>query len=131
MQKTGQLDFKKYYQRRIFGNPYLSNSEIVNRLLSLSDDLKVAYEYFQTLISSVSHHDSTVLQELLSWKLTQLPQPLQKTQRALQLHKHEIINRFQCHLTNGLIEGTNNKLKLSKGRLIVSVTLIISRFAFY
>ena len=51
MQKIGQLDFKKYYQRRIFGNPYLSNSEIVDRLLSLSDDLKVAYEYFQTLIS--------------------------------------------------------------------------------
>ncbi|WP_423788871.1 hypothetical protein [Lactobacillus apis] len=42
-----------------------------------------------------------------------------------------MINSFQCQLTNGLIEGTNNKLKLSKGRLIVSITLIISRFAFY
>ena len=101
MQKIGQLDFKKYYQRRIFGNPYLSNSEIVDRLLSLSDDLKVAYEYFQTLISTVSHHDSTVLQQLLSWKLTQLPQPLQK----LNEHSNSISMRLSIDFNVILLMG--------------------------
>lgn len=46
---------------------------------------------FKRWLVTVSHHDSTVLQQLLSRKLTQLPQPLQKTQRTLQLHKHEIM----------------------------------------
>ena len=114
MQKIDHLDFKHYYRRRIFGNACLSNSEIVDRLLSLSDDLKVAYEYYQILISAVNYHDSAVLRQLLSWKLTQLPQPFQKTQRTLRLHKQEIINSFQCQLTNGPIEGTNNKIKAIK-----------------
>ena len=114
MQKVSQLDFKHYYRRRIFGNTCLSNSEIVDRLLDLSDDLKVAYEYYQTLISAVSHHNEATLRQLLSWKLTALPQLLQKTQRTLRWHKDEIINGFQCQLTNGPIEGTNNKIKAIK-----------------
>ena len=57
MQKIDHLDFKHYYRRRIFGNACLSNSEIVDRLLSLSDDLKVAYEYYQILIRDVKYHD--------------------------------------------------------------------------
>lgn len=114
MQKNSQLDFIHYYRRRSFDNAWLSNSEIVDRLLALSNDLKVAYEYYQALINSVNHHDKATFQELLSWKLTDLPQPLKKAQRTLRLHKDEIINSFQCQLTNGPIEGTNNKIKAIK-----------------
>lgn len=114
MQRISQLDVIHYYRRRNFGYACLSNSEIVDRLLDLSEDLKVAYEYYQTLLSAIQHANVNELKSLLKWKLTQLPEPLKKAQRTLRKHQNEIFNSFACHLTNGPIEGTNNKIKVIK-----------------
>ena len=47
-------------------------------------------------------------------KLTELPFKLQKVQRTLRQHKDEILCSFKYHLSNGPIEGTNNKIKVIK-----------------
>lgn len=114
VQNVSQLDFVHCYKRCNFGYAYLTNSEVVDRLLSFSDDLKVAYEYYQTLLAVVHNSDEAALKALLSQNRAMLPKKLQKVQNTLRRHQDEIVNSFRCHLTNGPIEGTNNKIKVIK-----------------
>ena len=114
LQKLSDLDNVHYYPRRNFRGAWLTNSEVIDRLLSMSDELKTAYDYYQTIVDVIDHERSDELQNLLKRKLTSLPQSLQKVQRTLRHHQAEIIRSFKYHLSNGPIEGTNNKIKVIK-----------------
>ncbi len=80
----------------------------------MSEELRIAYNYYQTLVDAVDHENQGELQSLLQRKLTSLPFKLQKVQRTLRQHQNEIIRSFRHHLSNGPIEGTNNKIKVIK-----------------
>ena len=114
LQKVSELDNVRYHPCRNFKGAWLTNSEVVDRLLDMSPELKEAYDYYQTLISAIDNEDSAELQTLLNRKLTELPFKLQKVQRTLRQHKDEILCSFKYHLSNGPIEGTNNKIKVIK-----------------
>lgn len=112
--KVDKLDFVHYYRRHNFGYRYLSNSEVIDRLLAFSDDLKVAYDYYQDVINAVDNANEDLFDQLINQKITTLPEKLQKVHRTLRNHQNEIKDSFKCHLTNGPIEGTNNKIKVIK-----------------
>ena len=114
LQKLSLLDNVHYQPRRNFRGAWLTNSEVVDRLLAMSEELRVAYDYYQTLVDAVDHENQGELQALLQRKLTSLPFKLQKVQRTLRQHQTEIIRSFRYHLSNGPIEGTNNKIKVIK-----------------
>ena len=114
LQKVSELDNVRYHPCRNFKGAWLTNSEVVDRLLDMSPELKEAYDYYQTLISAIDNEDSAELQTLLNRKLTELPFKLQKVQKTLRQHKDEILCSFKYHLSNGPIEGTNNKIKVIK-----------------
>lgn len=112
---SGSLKYDNYWSRRNFHYAQLTDVEVVHRLLSYDKDLKLAYRYYQNLILAISHRNQTELQNLLAIKWTLLPQPLQKVQRTLRIHKEEIIASFKYEsYTNGPVEGTNNKIKVIK-----------------
>lgn len=114
LQKISYLDDIHYQPRRNFRGAWLTNSEVVDRLLAMSDELQVAYDYYQILVDAIDNRNSKELNDLLSQKLSILPTQLQRVQRTLRKHQSEILLSFQYDLSNGPIEGTNNKSKVIK-----------------
>lgn len=112
MAKKSQLDYLHYYSRRNFRYAWLSNQEVVNRLLSFSPDLRAAYEYYQDLITAIDQRSQALLNQLI--KRRDLPITLRRVKRTLRKHRQEIIASFYTRLTNGPIEGANNKIKVIK-----------------
>ena len=112
MAKESQLDYLHYYSRRNFRYAWLSNQEVVNRLLSFSPDLRAAYEYYQDLITAIDQRSQALLNQLI--KRRDLPITLRRVKRTLRKHRQEIIASFYTRLTNGPIEGANNKIKVIK-----------------
>ncbi|MCT3439804.1 ISL3 family transposase [Limosilactobacillus fermentum] len=114
MKNQAQLKYDNYRSRRNFRYSVLSDSEVVERLLDMSDELRTAYDYYQTLLQAMRDRNAEQLEDLLKTTLTQLPEPLQKPQRTLRQHKQEILNQFQHPYSNGIIEGRMNKIKVIK-----------------
>ncbi|QFV01054.1 hypothetical protein LP475_04675 [Limosilactobacillus pontis] len=100
------------YSRRNFQYHWSSNQEVVERLLDFSPDLRAAYEYYQDLIATISDRSQTLLDQLI--KRNNLPNVMRRVKRTLAKHRQEIIASFYTRLTNGPIEGTNNKIKVIK-----------------
>ena len=112
---ASELKYDNYWRRANFGYAQLTDVEVIHRLLSFDENLQQAYRYYQDLIFTVSQRSRTRLNQLLTTKLTVLPQPLQKVQRTLRQHKKEILHSFKYEgYTNGPVEGTNNKIKVIK-----------------
>ncbi|MCT3574903.1 ISL3 family transposase [Levilactobacillus brevis] len=112
MAKEGQLDYLHYYPRRNFRYAWLSNQEVVKRLLNFSSELRAAYEYYQDLITATNQRSQSLLNQLI--KQHNLPVTMRRVKRTLTKHRQEIIASFYTQLTNGPIEGTNNKIKVIK-----------------
>lgn len=100
------------YSRRNFQYHWLSNQDVVERLLDFSPDLRAAYEYYQDLIATISDRSQTLLDQLI--KRNNLPNVMRRVKRTLAKHRQEIIASFYTRLTTGPIEGTNNKIKVIK-----------------
>ena len=112
MAKEGQLDYLHYHSRRNFNYAYLSNQDVVERLLRFSPELRAAYEYYQDLITAISQRSQELLDQLIN--RPNLPTMMKRVKRTLAKHRQEIIASFYTQLTNGPIEGTNNKIKVIK-----------------
>lgn len=106
------LNYLHCYSRRNFQYHWLSNQEVVERLLDFSPDLRTAYEYYQDLIATISNRSQALLDQLI--KRNNLPSAMRRVKRTLAKHRQEIIASFYIRLTNGPIEGTNNKIKIIK-----------------
>ncbi|WP_295730774.1 hypothetical protein [uncultured Limosilactobacillus sp.] len=48
------MDNVHHRPRRNFRSDWLSSSEVVDRLIVMSDDLQKAYNYYQTLVDAIS-----------------------------------------------------------------------------
>lgn len=106
------LNYLHCYSWRNFQYHWLSNQEVVERLLDFSPDLRAAYEYYQDLIATISNRSQDLLDQLI--KRNNLPSAMRRVKRTLAKHRQEIIASFYTWLTNGPIEGTNNKIKVIK-----------------
>ncbi|WP_368669244.1 transposase [Limosilactobacillus kribbianus] len=106
------LNYLHCYSRRNFQYHWLSNQDVVERLLDFSPDLRAAYEYYQDLIATISDRSQTLLDQLI--KRNNLPNVMRRVKRTLAKHRQEIIASFYTRLTTGPIEGTNNKIKVIK-----------------
>ena len=106
------LNYLHCYSWRNFQYHWLSNQEVVERLLDFSPDLRAAYEYYQDLIATISNRSQALLDQLI--KRNNLPSAMRRVKRTLAKHRQEIIASFYTWLTNGPIEGTNNKIKVIK-----------------
>lgn len=106
------LNYLHCYSWRNFQYHWLSNQEVVERLLDFFPDLRAAYEYYQDLIATISNRSQALLDQLI--KRNNLPSAMRRVKRTLAKHRQEIIASFYTWLTNGPIEGTNNKIKVIK-----------------
>ena len=62
----------------------------------------------------VHHRDAERFKQLIAVPLQRLPEALKRVQRTFRKHAAEIIASFKCQLSNGPVEGINNKIKVIK-----------------
>lgn len=122
------IDFRK---RRNYHHAYLTDQEVVDRLLALSPELQAAYNFFQDILYAVRHKDFEQLQTTITVNLQlprfrQLPGPMKKARLTLMHHLSEIENSFTYKFSNGPVEELIIKLKLLS---VLHTVFVISNYS--
>ncbi|WP_162255336.1 transposase, partial [Limosilactobacillus equigenerosi] len=114
LKDSANLNSTNFYPRANFRHSLLSDSEIVDRLLDMSDELEEAYDYYQTLLTAMHTKNEVLLHKLLQTNYCELPKGFKRVQRTLRKHEREILSSFVIGISNGPIEGKMNKVKVLK-----------------
>ena len=92
----------------------LTNKEILDKLLSYSEDLKHHYELYQLLLFHFQNKESDKFFGLIEDNLKQVHPLFQTVFKTLLKKKEKIINALQLPYSNAKLETTNNLTKLIK-----------------
>ena len=92
---------------------HLTNKEILNKLLSYSEDLKHHYNLYQFLLFHFQNKDPEKFFGLIEDNLKQV-HPLFRLSLNLLKDKEKIVNALQLPYSNAKLEATNNLIKLIK-----------------
>lgn len=106
------LSTRYWYSRKL--RRYISSLELAELMAGLNEELKKQWIAYQHLIGSLRNKDQ---RRFFFWiehyKGTLNPQLNTVLETFLKLEKY-IKNTFRTSLTNGFVEGVNNKIKLIK-----------------
>lgn len=106
-----KLDYSNRHWRPGFKN-YLSEKELLERLLHYDDELSDAYSIYQQVLRAFQSKDYSLFLELIHLPiLTKEYIPVFKTFKK---YKEEIRNTFETTYSNGPLECTNNHIKVIK-----------------
>ncbi|WP_408906716.1 ISL3 family transposase, partial [Streptococcus pneumoniae] len=111
-QDSCKLSDKRFY-RPIF-RMHLTNKEILNKLLSYSEDLKHHYQLYQLLLFHFQNKEPEKFFGLIEDNLKQVHPIFQTVFKTFLKDKEKIVNALQLHYSNVKLEATNNLIKLIK-----------------
>ncbi|WP_407082853.1 ISL3 family transposase [Streptococcus pneumoniae] len=111
-QDSCKLSDKRFY-RPIF-RMHLTNKEILNKLLSYSEDLKHHYQLYQLLLFHFQNKEPEKFFGLIEDNLKQVHPIFQTVFKTFLKDKEKIVNALQLHYSNAKLEATNNLIKLIK-----------------
>ncbi|WP_408906864.1 ISL3 family transposase [Streptococcus pneumoniae] len=111
-QDSRKLSDKRFY-RPIF-RMHLTNKEILNKLLSYSEDLKHHYQLYQLLLFHFQNKEPEKFFGLIEDNLNQVHPLFQTVFKTFLKDKEKIVNALQLHYSNAKLEATNNLIKLIK-----------------
>ncbi|WP_405179157.1 ISL3 family transposase [Streptococcus pneumoniae] len=103
-QDSRRLSDKRFYRPTF--RMYLTNKEILNKLLSYSEDLKHHYQLY--------NKEPEKFFGLIEDNLKQVHPIFQTVFKTFLKDKEKIINALQLHYSNAKLEATNNLIKLIK-----------------
>lgn len=114
LKPRASLDFEEYNSHRLFDG-LITQKGIVNYLIQLDPQLALTYDYVHRLIEAVRNRRYQDLQNTLteSKKYT-FPQKVRTAFTTLRSYALDIENSLTYTLSNGVVEGTVNKIKLIK-----------------
>ena len=95
----------------------LSNKDKVDYLLEKSTKLELNFNIYQDIIQAIKHNNFKRFEEIVKKYLASKEKISKKIITALKTLKKymkSIENMFESNITNGLIEGLNNKIKSIK-----------------
>ncbi|HBC2727353.1 TPA: ISL3 family transposase [Enterococcus faecium] len=107
------LEPLKRHYHRLFKRP-ISQTEIVDELLSYNEELRTAYHFCQLLRYYFVKRGTEGFQETLKTISSTLPQSFKKKFTIFHRYQSGISNAFKVSHSNGVTEGLNNKIKLIK-----------------
>ncbi|COH31524.1 transposase [Streptococcus pneumoniae] len=93
---------------------HLTNKEILNKLLSYSEDLKHHYQLYQLLLFHFQNKEPEKFFGLIEDNLKQVHPIFQTVFKTFLKDKEKIVNALQLHYSNAKLEATNNLIKLIK-----------------
>lgn len=110
LQDSNTLDFKNYPYQSLFKS-YLATTDVVDYLLTLDEELKATYLYYQDLLYAFKTADYASFENLLNTLPQQTSNEMKTSIKTLKKHKSHIANTFQSPYSNGPLEGTITKIK--------------------
>ncbi|VLP10307.1 transposase [Streptococcus pneumoniae] len=112
--KLIQQDSRKLSDKRFYRPTFrihLTNKEILDKLLSYSQNLK---HHYQLLLFHFQNKEPEKLFGLIEDNLKQVHPIFQTVFKTFFKDKEKIINALQLHYSNAKLEATNNLIKLIK-----------------
>ncbi|CKM26020.1 transposase [Streptococcus pneumoniae] len=108
-QDSRKLSDKQFYRPTF--RMHLTNKEILNKLLSYSEDLK---HHYQLLLFHFQNKEPEKFFGLIEDNLKQVHPIFQTVFKTFLKDKEKIVNALQLHYSNAKLEATNNLIKLIK-----------------
>ncbi|CJS78320.1 IS1181 transposase [Streptococcus pneumoniae] len=93
---------------------HLTNKEILDKILSYSEDLKHHYQIYQLLLFHFQNKDPEKFFGLIEDNLKQVHPIFQTVFKTFLKNKEKIVNALQLPYSNAKLEATNNLIKLIK-----------------
>uniref|UniRef100_UPI00037EB816 ISL3 family transposase n=1 Tax=Streptococcus sobrinus TaxID=1310 RepID=UPI00037EB816 len=106
------LSSKRFY-RPIFRS-HLTNKEILEKLLSYSQDLRDHYELYQLLLFHFQEKHADYFFELITESISSVNPIFQTIFRTFLRDQDKIINALELPYSNAKLEATNNLIKVIK-----------------
>ncbi|WP_409350140.1 ISL3 family transposase, partial [Streptococcus pneumoniae] len=111
-QDSRRLSDKRFYRPTF--RMHLTNKEILDKLLSHSQDLKHHYQLYQLLLFHFQNKEPEKFFGLIEDNLKQVHPIFQTVFKTFLKDKEKIVNALQLHYSNAKLEATNNLIKLIK-----------------
>ncbi|VIS42674.1 IS1167, transposase [Streptococcus pneumoniae] len=111
-QDSRKLSDKRFYRPTF--RMHLTNKEILNKLLSYSEDLKHHYKLYQLLLFHFQNKEPEKFFGLIEDNLKQVHPIFQTVFKTFLKNKEKIVNALQLPYSNAKLEATNNLIKLIK-----------------
>ena len=92
----------------------MTEFDVVNYLINLSNELKETYYLYQDLLYSFKNNDKNKLEIALSSASNNISDYMKTSIKTLKKFKLYIFNSFDNNYHNGYIEGNNNFIKVIK-----------------
>ena len=111
-QDSRNLSDKRFYSPTF--RMHLTNKEILDKLLSYSEELKQHYDLYQLLLFHFQNKEHEKFFGLFEDNLKQVHPLFQTVLKTFLKDKEKIVNALQLPYTNAKLEATNNLIKLIK-----------------
>ena len=111
-QDSRKLSDKRFYRPTF--RMHLTNKEILDKILSYSEDLKHHYQIYQLLLFHFQNKEPEKFFGLIEDNLKQVHPIFQTVFKTFLKDKEKIVNALQLHYSNAKLEATNNLIKLIK-----------------
>ena len=111
-QDSRKLSYKRFYRPTF--RMHLTNKEILDKLLSYSEDLKHHYHLYQLLLFHFQNKEPDKFFGLIEDNLKQVHPLFQTVFKTFLKDKEKIANALQLPYSNAKLEATNNLIKLIK-----------------
>ncbi|WP_071865886.1 ISL3 family transposase, partial [Enterococcus haemoperoxidus] len=114
LQKSqSKLDFEKRLWRSSF-RTYLTETEVVDRLLAYDSELNTGYTFYQDFLYAIETRDYVGFLSLLSEEYPMLPAYYQTVISTFKKVQNELKNALELPYSNGPLECLNNHIKVLK-----------------
>ena len=112
-QDSRKLSDKRFYRPTF--RMHLTNKEILDKLLSYSEDLKHHYHLYQLLLFHFQNKKANKFFGLIEDNLKLVHPLFQTVFKTFLKNKEKIVNALQLPYYNAKLEATNNLIKFIKG----------------
>lgn len=115
--KLVQQDSRKLNEKRFYRptfRAHLTNKEILEKLLSYSQELREHYELCQLLLFHFQEKNSKYFFDLIEETISEVDPIFQTVFKTFLKDKEKIINALELPYSNAKLEATNNLIKVIK-----------------
>lgn len=105
------LDFEHFIKRRNFHWAYLTETEVVDHLLTISEELKGAYHYYQALLDAYHNRDSQSFFSLIHHLPSHLSQKFKTLKNTFTKYESGITLALKFSYSNAKLENLHTHIK--------------------
>ena len=92
----------------------MTQSDVVNYLIKISDELKETYEVYQNILCTIKNNKYNELETTLNNKYEHISSYMKTSIKTLKGYLSYIKNTLNNPYHNGFVEGNNNFIKVLK-----------------